>query len=143
MKTKDFNLLGKFSGKQYVGDTELWLKMAKYSNVVILPPELTYWRVHEEQQIVEESKNISIEAVRFNVNKDMLMSPDCPLNSNEVKIALRNIKNVKCRIIITKFLRGKFSMAYQQMKDFNLTFFDFIKAIKKNRLPINLNNQKS
>ena len=38
-----FEAVGGFSGRQFVGDTELWLKLAERWPVVLLPPALVWW----------------------------------------------------------------------------------------------------
>ena len=60
-----FESVGGFTGTRYVGDVELWVKLALSGSVVALAPSLVYWRQHEGQQIVSERKDASIIKVRY------------------------------------------------------------------------------
>src|SRR5450631_1899475 len=48
-----FENIGGFSGLPYIGDTELWLKLAKTNTVVCMPLNLFWWREHSQQQVHE------------------------------------------------------------------------------------------
>jgi len=67
-----FEAVGGFSGRQFVGDTELWLKLAERWPVVLLPPALVWWRRHEGQQMSLEMKKPEVLNVRFRLNLDCL-----------------------------------------------------------------------
>lgn len=45
-----FNLVGGFSGKQHVGDFELWHKLSLSQNVLLLPHGIIWSREHDEQE---------------------------------------------------------------------------------------------
>ncbi len=49
--------VGGFSGKQHVGDFELWLKLASLYPIVLFPYNLTWYRIHDEQQMNDNRKN--------------------------------------------------------------------------------------
>ena len=46
-----FEKLGGFTGTRYIGDTELWYKIALAYPVVKMEDELIFWRQHDQQQI--------------------------------------------------------------------------------------------
>ncbi|MFY7839483.1 MAG: glycosyltransferase family 2 protein [Lacibacter sp.] len=133
-----FEAAGGFSGKQYIGDMELWLNLTAANPVAALPPGLVYWREHEGQQIVEERKNNKIEAVRLQLDRAVLTAVDCPLTAKQRTIALRNLLNIKCRTILARyFLKGKFGKGMAQMQLLNLRFSDMLLAFKRNQKPEN------
>lgn len=130
-----FEELKGYSGKQFIGDTELWLKITQRNKVVWMPPGLFYWRMHAEQQIVLEHKDFEIEAIRFQLNKYFLTSDNCPLSKEDSKAALRNLTNIKCRSIVNGFTKGKISESRLRKKKLGLTTTDFLKAVYKNKIP--------
>lgn len=133
-----FDAAGGFSGKQYLGDLELWLKIAATNSVAALPPGLIFWREHEGQQIVEERKNNNIEAVRLQLDKTILTSDSCPLEKELRSIALRNLLNIKCRnIVFYYFLRGKITKGLAKMNSLDLKASDMLLALKRNKKPAN------
>ncbi|MCC7278855.1 MAG: glycosyltransferase family 2 protein [Chromatiaceae bacterium] len=60
-----FNDLGGFSGRRYLGDSELWLKLASRWPLVSLPPALVWWRCHEGQQMAAEMRDIEVLHARY------------------------------------------------------------------------------
>lgn len=131
-----FESMKGFSGKPFVGDQEMWLKMSRYYPLVRMPLDIVWWRMHETQQSkVEQYDNMHVKR-RFNVVKDALINDDCPLPLSERKIALRNQCNIKVRNIFKQYVfRLKFLEAFRQFKLLQLDWADIIKACKKNKLP--------
>ena len=67
-----FEKVGGFSGTQFVGDSELWLKLAEQWPVVTLPPALIWWRQHEGQQMHLELSKPEVLTTRYVLEKDIL-----------------------------------------------------------------------
>ena len=134
IKKEIFDLLGGFSGEQFMGDTEMWLRIAQKNSVISMPSNLFYWREHEGQQIVEEKKNFKIEAIRHFLDRKMLKDANCPLNEKEANAICRNLINIKCRAIIKEFLSAKISKSFNRTKNLNLSLFDFLQSFRKNKV---------
>ena len=124
-----------FSGKQFVGDTELWLRITQKNKSLWMPPGQFFWREHDEQQIVLEHKNIEIEAVRHQLNKNFLSSADCPLSKKDATDALRNLNNIKCRSILKDLMNGRIEKALTRKQKLGLTVLDYFNALFKNTIP--------
>jgi glycosyltransferase involved in cell wall biosynthesis len=62
-----FESVGGFSGRQFVGDTELWMKLTSRWPMVSLPPALVWWRRHEGQQMAMEEARPEILTARFHL----------------------------------------------------------------------------
>jgi glycosyltransferase involved in cell wall biosynthesis len=124
-----------FNGKQFTGDTDLWLRITQKNDSIWMAPGLFYWRTHEQQQIAIENKNIGIDAIRHRLHVDFLTSLDCPLSKEDVGTALRNLKNIKCRALIMEFAKGRIAGSLIKKKKLGLTLVDFAYAIKKNKIP--------
>ena len=129
-----FEQIGGFSGENYLGDTQLWFKIAQFSPVVYLPTGLIYWREHSGQQIVEEQKNDLIELKRYELDCLILKDTATPLSSNERIIILQNLRNIKTRNAILCFISGNFRKAINKTRLFNLNLFDLIRSTKRNKI---------
>lgn len=128
-----FEKEGGFSGENYIGDTELWFRLAQNAPVVYLPPGLVYWREHEGQQIVEERKNDLIEVKRYELDRSILNDQSAPLAAKERSIILQNLRNIKTRNAVKSFFSGDFKKAFNKSRQFKLSFFDLINSLKRNK----------
>lgn len=106
-----FESVGGFTGKNLIGDLELWMRLSQRFPVVKMPAYLGWDRVHEDQQ-----KNIDplgYSSLRDEIRNSYLWSPDCPLSQEEVRSAIR-IKKNRQRKQSLKFLAfGRFRLAYR------------------------------
>jgi glycosyltransferase involved in cell wall biosynthesis len=111
-----FNTVGGFSGKRYVGDYELWIKMSALHNTVLFWPGLLWWRKHDEQENKYESINIDAIINRYQITVDSLNCSDCPLSAKEREKALYNTNILYLRKCIFFFLNFKFSKALNLLR---------------------------
>jgi len=125
-----------FRATQFIGDTDLWLRITQKNSIAIMPPGLIYWREHEGQQIVEEKKNQDIEAVRFRLILNYLNDEACPLSKKDAQLAIQNVTNIKCRRIIQDIFRGKIEKGLKRRQKLGLRTKDFFKALRRNSVPI-------
>ncbi len=133
-----FEQFGGFSGKRYVGDTELWLRIFQRNSLVLIPPGQFYWREHDGQQIAEERRDNTVEATRQELNETILMDDQTPLPLEERKAIITNLKSIKCRRLIQSIAKGKVSSALKRRKCLGLTSKDFITSLRKNKTVENL-----
>jgi glycosyltransferase involved in cell wall biosynthesis len=124
-----------FSGKQFVGDTELWLRITRQARSLWMPPGLFFWREHDTQQIVLEHRDMEVESVRHQINKYFLSSVECPLSEKDAKAALRNLTNIKCRSIVKEILKGRIVKGWRRKCKLGLNVPDFLNALFKNAIP--------
>lgn len=97
IKLDVFNKVGGFSGARFYGDTELWLKISRYYNMVMLPGDLFYYRAHEQSEAKIERKSAKqIDKARHTLLLNSLSHPDCPLKPDEV-IAIKKKVNSNYR----------------------------------------------
>jgi glycosyltransferase involved in cell wall biosynthesis len=95
-----FRAIGCFSGKNYVGDSELLLKITAAYPCVLVNPSLTYWRIHEEQEIVKERKDLTIPVLRYDILHEALSSATCPLPPETSKKLIRYHKQHIIRSLV-------------------------------------------
>ena len=100
-----FRRFGGFSGKRYVGDVEMWLKLAAAYPVLKFMEGLVWWRSHSEQQISSEADAFPYDTVAFTVQAAALEERDCPLTVESRSRAVRWLKYRQARIILRIALR--------------------------------------
>lgn len=135
IRTNVFKEINGFSGKQFIGDTELWLNLSKKYDLVGMPLDLIWWRQHDEQQIREELRNSEIEITRFNLYKDSLNDDDCPLNTEYRATAIRNLKNLKARNLMKYLASGEVKKGLYLFNGFKFTTSDVLRSFKFNSYP--------
>jgi glycosyltransferase involved in cell wall biosynthesis len=85
IKREVFEKLGGFSGKRMIGDTEFWLKCARYYPMVKFPFDLYWSRVHNSREAVTEYAFAQYEKLRKGVIEAALLHNDCPLKVDEIQ----------------------------------------------------------
>ncbi len=133
MRRKPFEEVGRFSGLNYLGDMELWLKMSQKYPVVHMPPGLIYWREHEGQETVNERKNEQIEVNRLTLDARLLLDENSPLSKEEATTIIQNLKNIKTRNALLLALKGSPIQALKKCRLFKIGISDVLKALKKNQ----------
>ena len=130
IKRTCFLEVGGFSGKQYVGDGELWLKLAQKYSMVVFQSSLIWWRIHDDQQYNEGENSGKHFKFGFNVFKSALLDENCPL-SQELRLkALKKIVRRRSRDIIKKMLfKFNFSQAIQIMQADGIKLYDLISCL--------------
>lgn len=122
-----FDECGGFSGKRYVGDQELWLKLAARFAVVELPPSLIFWRQHEGQEFKQGLEGIDKGYFMMNLPliREALADPRCPLNADQKKsiLALRNKQYVRTLVKHALF-KGEWKKVWQSYKTLKLSLKD-------------------
>ena len=129
-----FDDVNGFSGKPFVGDTEIWLSMATKYSFVRMPLDLVWYRVHDIQESKREHLDPEAILRRFNVLKFALLSPECPLTDEERNHSLRNHYNLRIRLILTSnLLNFNFINLFLQLKKFKFNFFDILLSFKRSK----------
>lgn len=101
-----FEAIGGFSGRQFIGDSELWLKLALRWPVVSLPPALVWWRRHQGQQMNIEMSRPEILVERFRLEFEMLGNTP-HLSVEEKRYASARLKQHHARRIWSLALRQR------------------------------------
>jgi glycosyltransferase involved in cell wall biosynthesis len=100
-----FDQVGGFSGKQFIGDTELWLKLAAQFPLVLMNPSLNWWRQHPDQQIKLEEKNLDIIIRRLKLSLDHLETNQHFFSQEEYDFSMRRKKQHFSRKILADVFR--------------------------------------
>lgn len=126
-----FEAVGGFSGRQFVGDTELWMKLAERWPIVTLPPALVWWRKHPDQQMQLELKRPEVLNVRFQLEIESLNSTH-HLNDDEKEIATRRLTELHARRLLSLGLKSrKFRAAWNLYRSSGLTVPELLRGFRK------------
>jgi Glycosyl transferase family 2 len=111
IQTSAFRALGGFSGKRFVGDTEMWLRLAARWPVVRLVQGLVWWRQHEQQEIKTGHSSSGYLEWNYRVSVTSLMQPECPLSTEEKGRVLASLKRAQARALLRLFFQHRQPMA--------------------------------
>lgn len=101
-----FEEVGGFSGRQFIGDSELWLKLVERWSVMALPPALVWWRQHEGQQMHLELTRPEILTHRFHLQMEALRAT-VHLSDCEKGLALSRLQQHHARRILARAIRAR------------------------------------
>jgi cellulose synthase/poly-beta-1,6-N-acetylglucosamine synthase-like glycosyltransferase len=127
IKTTVFRSMGGFSGTRMIGDYELWLRITAQYPVIVLPPALVFWRVHEGQEFFAGVKNGLYLQMLLPMVVEAISSTNCKLDPAEKrKIIISNINNSVSGVL--QFVKkGKFKPAILIARKLNLHVPDFLR----------------
>lgn len=130
IRREAFGEVGGFSGEQYIGDTELWLKLARRAPVVKLQPALVWWRQHAGQQIESERRDPRVVVSRYRLKMRALRWADSMLDEEEKARARRWVRHRHGRTIWNLALRqGRFWDALSVMRSSGTSPSDLLLAL--------------
>jgi hypothetical protein len=95
-----FKEAGCFTGKRYVGDFELWLRIAARYPVVTVGEGLVWLRTHEGQEISSERVQYPYGTASYPVYMAALTSDQCPLSIADRARAVRRVKRWQTRTLL-------------------------------------------
>lgn len=133
IRTDVFRNCNGFSGKWMVGDVELWHKLSRRQNVLLMPHGIVWSRIHDEQESKQTREN-SVVLFRYSVvAMESLTDRDCPLDPKKRTIVINRIARGQARSILRSLLiERKIRNAREKMKLARLSFFSsLIHAFKK------------
>ncbi|MFC1688464.1 glycosyltransferase family 2 protein [Pseudomonadota bacterium] len=126
-----FEAVGGFSGKQFVGDSELWLKLAARWPVVALPPALVWWRQHEQQQMQLELSKPDVLTKRHQLEVDMLERSQ-HLSGVQKTQARKYLCHLHARKIWSTALKNRqFGTGWSLFRDSGMSFSDLLMGLRK------------
>ena len=127
-----FNAANGFSGKWMVGDFELWHKLSRNNNVLLMPMGIVWSRIHEEQESVHIRQNSSVVFKYLEIALENVRHIDCPLNEKEKKTVINNLVRAQARSILRSlFIERSMKAVREKMKMANLSLYScFIYGFK-------------
>jgi glycosyltransferase involved in cell wall biosynthesis len=105
IRTTAFKDVGGFSGKQHVGDFEMWHLLSRIFSVVLMPQGFIWWREHEDQQMSDNRTNPVVPLKYLLLTKELINHSDCPLRTEETTKIMKNINKRIALILLGRIKR--------------------------------------
>jgi glycosyltransferase involved in cell wall biosynthesis len=125
-----FKDIGGFSGKRFVGDTEINMRLAAKWPLVKIASSLVYWRRHEGQEIIEGTKSTGYLELQLPMYIEEFGKSECPLSIQERKSILNYYRKISAKeilkIALLKRQPGKAVDLYRHLK---LDLKDMVNAV--------------
>lgn len=129
IKHAAFRAVGGFSGTPYIGDSELWLKLAARYPVVKLPRDLAWWRLHVGQEFQQGQRDYPL--LIFQMMREALNDSACPLSHEEAAVALRRLRQHYARVIMSSLAHGHIGRALQLYRAIRPSLFDMWRGLRR------------
>ena len=124
-----FETLGGFTGTRYIGDTELWYKIALTYPVVKMEDNLIFWRQHDDQEITKGQDSFFYLENAFKLKFNTLQKKELPLEALERQMALKKLTHRFSRDIARLILKGHIVLANTIRKSCSISWIKIIKAL--------------
>ena len=125
-----FETLGGFTGTRYIGDTEMWYKIALTYPVVKMEDELIFWRQHDDQEITKGQESFFYLENTFKLKLNTLNNKELPLEAPVRQAALKKLKkHFARRVLRLIFINKEPKKAYQIMKAANFSIIKLCNAL--------------
>ena len=124
-----FETLGGFTGTRYIGDTEMWYKLALAYPVVKMQDELIFWRQHDDQEITKGQDSFFYLENAFKLKLNTLQKKEMPLGALERQMALKKLTHRFSRNIARLILKGHIVLANTIRKSCGISWIKIIKAL--------------
>lgn len=129
-RREEFEALGKFTGTRFIGDNEMWYKMALKYPVVKMVPGLVFWRRHEDQEFNKGMEDYFYLENSYSHSIKTLENKEIPLSTLEIAKAIQKLnKRFGRNILRLILLKGQLRKALNIMKACNFTFFKLLQSI--------------
>jgi glycosyltransferase involved in cell wall biosynthesis len=118
-----------FSGRQFVGDTELWLTLAESWPIILLPPALVWWRRHEDQQMSLEMKRPEILNLRYQLDLETLRNTS-HLSISQKATAEQRLRQNHARRLLSLLKNGENLLTkIKTIRSSDLRISDFFRSL--------------
>ena len=132
---KIFDSVGGFNESiGILADTLLSLQLAAISQIVAVKNDIFIWRIHDKQVTVGQNNYFDMIKERYNINKIVLNSQNCPFTKNEIFIIKRNLKNIFIRNSIFLIKKLKYKNSFKEIfRMHNVSIVDVFWALIPNK----------
>jgi glycosyltransferase involved in cell wall biosynthesis len=129
IKKSAFEAIGGFLENSFVGDQDLWMRIALQYPVIKLQPALVWYRVHPLQESRREKKDIFNMNIRHNIRVDYLNKAKMFFSENEYRYANDKLNQNFARLILREIIiKRNFLSGLKLYKKSPLSFFDLLKG---------------
>lgn len=129
IKRSVFEDLGGFTGTRYIGDTELWYKLALTYPVVKMVDGLIFWRQHEDQEITKGQNNYFYLEHTYKHAILTLNNPLMPLSPQATITAKTKIEKRFARQLLQLVKQGQFKTANSIRQSCKVSWMKVLRSI--------------
>ena len=131
-RTEVLRELGGFEDLGVGSDNIFWLKACARYNVLLLPADLFWYRLHPGQEFQSEKALREYAIVPGEVWR-ALLAPECPLEGEELEQAKRNRVFLLAKATYVDLKAGRWQMARLRIKHMDLSFGDWLRYLRRPR----------
>jgi glycosyltransferase involved in cell wall biosynthesis len=128
-RTTEFLALGGFPEIAYAGDYLFWLRACAAVNVLLVPGDLFYYRVHAGQEMVKAESEVAYARAAAEGWR-MLDSAQCPLRGDALDIAKRNFVFGQARVLGRHLKKGRWRSASIRFRHVGLSPGDWVTYLR-------------
>ena len=129
IKKDVFDSVGGFSGKQHIGDFELWHIISLKYPVLLMPHShgMVWYREHDDQQMNDNRTDPFVPFKYLLLSNSFLNKSDCPLDDKDKTRALQKNKKRIARSVLKSFVKHSIKKGTQMKKASGLNALDLIR----------------
>jgi len=131
IRKKEFDALGGFTGRRYLGDFEMWHLLAAKYPVVLMPHGVVWYREHEEQEMQHNRTDFTVPFKYLKCSEEMITRPECPLSEEDRKKALRKIHWNMARYILGVGKNHSWKTMQELRRQTSFSYLDLIRLAGK------------
>lgn len=124
-----FEAVGGFTGKQHLGDYEMWHILGRKFPLLLMPEGMVWWRMHGDQQMTDNLSDPYVPFKYLAIRIELINHIDCPLSVEEKRTIIKMTYKQMSRYMIKNILRGNLSKVKQMMHLCRFTIFDILKNL--------------
>jgi glycosyltransferase involved in cell wall biosynthesis len=129
IKKSAFEGVGGFLENSFVGDQDLWMRIALENAVIKLQPALVWYRVHPQQESKREKSNILNINVRQNIRIDYLNKVKSFFSVDEFRLAKSRLDQNFARLILREIIvKRNIVSGYKLFRISSLSFLSLLKG---------------
>ncbi len=131
-RTEVMRELGGFENLGVGSDNIFWLKACARYNVMLLPADLFWYRLHPGQEFQSEKSLRDYAMVPGEVWR-ALLSPECPLEGEELEQAKRNRVFLLAKAVYVDLKAGRWQLARLRIQHMGLSLSEWLRYLRRPR----------
>lgn len=116
-----------FAEVRHYGDFELWLRLSKSYNLVLMPHGIVWYRQSEGQEASVRKKNPMNALKTFKAAIDHIESNDCPLSEKDKITVISNYKKLIASLLLFQIRKGNLTKAKELKEHSKLSLYKILK----------------
>jgi glycosyltransferase involved in cell wall biosynthesis len=121
-----FEKVGGFTGKQHLGDFELWNIISRNFQLVLMPHGIVWYREHDGQQMNDNRTDPLVPFKYLLIASTLLADDNCPLPHKEQQVALKQNNKKIARAILSAAKHHSIKKAMELKKASNMSLFNVL-----------------